>query len=141
MTLAQLRDQIDKIDNQLLRLLSERAELVHQVGSLKKDAGLEIYAPEREEQLLRSLIDRNEGKLTPESLRAIYREIMSASLAVENKIAIAYLGPEGTWTHQAAREKFGGSVEYIPRTDIASVFHHVTRHQADYGVVPVENSN
>jgi chorismate mutase / prephenate dehydratase len=140
MTLAELRKQIDLIDDQLLRLLSERANLVHNVGSLKKDSGLEIYAPEREEQLLRSLLARNDGRMTPESIRAIYREIMSASLAVEKTIAIAYLGPEGTWTHQAAREKFGASVQYLPQIDIASVFNQVSRHQADYGVVPVENS-
>jgi chorismate mutase/prephenate dehydratase len=140
MTLAELRKQIDAIDDQLLRLLSERADLVHKVGGLKKDSGLEIYAPEREEQLLRSLLERNDGRMTPESIRAIYREIMSASLAVEKTLAIAYLGPEGTWTHQAAREKFGASVRYLPQIDIASVFNQVSRHQADYGVVPVENS-
>lgn len=140
MTLAELRALIDQTDDQLLKLLSERADLVHQVGSLKKDSGLEIYAPEREEQLLQSLLKRNEGRLTPESLRAIYREIMSASLALENQIRIAYLGPEATWTHQAAREKFGASVQYLPQGRIAEVFDKVEKGAADYGVVPVENS-
>jgi len=140
MTLAELRAQIDLLDDQLLRLLNERADLVHQVGSLKKDSGLEIYAPEREEQLLQSLLARNDGRLKPESIRAIYREIMSASLAVEKAITIAYLGPEGTYTQQAAREKFGASVKYLPQTDIGHVFDEVERHRADYGVVPVENS-
>jgi chorismate mutase / prephenate dehydratase len=140
MTLAELREQIDQLDAQLLKLLNERADLVHQVGALKKGAGIEIYAPEREEQLLESLVSRNNGRLAPESIRAIYREIMSSSLALEKAIAIAYLGPEATWTHQAAREKFGASVRYLPQTDIGDVFDEVARRHADYGVVPVENS-
>jgi len=140
MTLAELRAQIDLLDDQLLKLLHERAELVHEIGGLKKESGLQIYAPEREEQLLQSLIERNKGRLTPESIRAVYREIMSASLALEKGITIAYLGPEATWTHQAAREKFGASVQYLPQTHIGDVFEQVHRHRADYGVVPVENS-
>jgi chorismate mutase/prephenate dehydratase len=140
MTLAELRAQIDLLDDQLLTLLHERAERVHEIGSLKKDSGLQIYAPEREEQLLQGLIARNKGRLTPESIRAVYREIMSASLALEKGITIAYLGPEATWTHQAAREKFGASVQYLPQTHIGDVFEQVHRHRADYGVVPVENS-
>ena len=140
MGLEELRKQIDQVDGELLRLLGDRAALVHQIGELKKEAGAEIYAPEREQQLLQSLLRRNEGRLTPESIRAIYREIMSASLAVEKGIAIAYLGPEGTWTHQAAREKFGASVRYLPQSNIGDVFNEVARHHADYGVVPVENS-
>ena len=140
MGLEELRKQIDQVDGELLRLLGDRADLVHRVGTLKKEAGAEIYAPEREQQLLQSLLKRNEGRLTPESIRAIYREIMSASLAVEKGIAIAYLGPEGTWTHQAAREKFGASVRYLPQSNIGDVFNEVARHHADYGVVPVENS-
>jgi chorismate mutase/prephenate dehydratase len=140
MTLAELRAQVDLLDDQLLRLLHERADLVHQIGNVKKEAGLEIYAPEREEQLLQSLSARGAGRLTPESIRAIYREIMSASLAVEKTITIAYLGPEATWTHQAAREKFGASVQYLPQIHIADVFEQVSRGHADYGVVPVENS-
>jgi chorismate mutase/prephenate dehydratase len=140
MTLAELRAQIDLLDQQLLRLLNERADLVHQVGTLKKQSGLEIYSPEREEQLLENLVARNAGRLRPESIRAIYREIMSASLALEKTITIAYLGPEATWTHQAAREKFGASVQYLSQTDISDVFNEVARRRADYGVVPIENS-
>ena len=140
MTLAELRAQIDLLDDQLLKVLHDRAGLVHQIGALKKESGLEIYSPEREEQVLQSLISRNEGRLTSESVRAIYREIMSASLALEKPIAIAYLGPEATWTHQAAREKFGASVQYLPQSHIRDVFEQVHRRRADYGVVPVENS-
>ena len=140
MTLPELRARIDQLDEQLLKLLHERAELVHQIGQLKQEAGLEIYSPEREEQLLQSLIERNKGRLDPASIRAVYREIMSASLALEKTIVIAYLGPEATWTHQAARQKFGASVQYSPQTNIGEVFEQVSRQAADYGVVPVENS-
>ena len=140
MNLDDIRIGIDRIDGQLLDLLSERAELVHQVGVVKKRDGLQIYAPEREEALLRKLIERNKGRLPEKSIRAIYREIMSAALALEDDLKIAYLGPEGTWTHQAAIKKFGHSVEYSAQPNFAEVFDQVTRRKADYGVVPIENS-
>lgn len=140
MTLPEIRARIDALDSQLLELLNARADLVHEVGQLKKESGLEIYAPEREEQLLQSLFARNAGRLPEPAVRAIYREIMSASLALEKDLAIAYLGPEATWTHQAARGKFGASVRYRSQTTIADVFQEVARGTADYGVVPVENS-
>ncbi|MFC7337057.1 prephenate dehydratase [Haloferula chungangensis] len=140
MNLDDIRIGIDRIDGQLLDLLSERAELVHQVGEVKKRDGLQIYAPEREEALLRKLVERNQGRLPEKSIRAIYREIMSAALALEDDLKIAYLGPEGTWTHQAAIKKFGHSVEYTAQPNFAEVFDQVTRRKADYGVVPIENS-
>jgi len=138
--LEQIREKIDEIDTQLLRLLNARAELVHRVGELKKQGGLEIYAPEREEKLLQGLIKKNEGLLSEKSIRAIYREIMSAALALEEDLKIAFLGPEGTWTHQAAIGKFGHSVEYAQQKSLADVFDQVERRRADYGVVPIENS-
>lgn len=140
MNLDDIRKNIDDIDGKLLDLLSSRAELVHQVGEVKKRDGLQIYAPEREEALLRRLIDRNQGRLPEKSIRAIYREIMSAALALEDDLKIAYLGPEGTWTHQAAIKKFGHSVAYTSQPNFAEVFDQVVRRQADYGVVPIENS-
>lgn len=140
MNLSQLRKEIDRIDTELLKLLNERAEQVHQVGELKRAQGLEIYAPEREEKLLRALVKKSKGRLTETAIRAIYREIMSASLALEKDISIAYLGPEATWTHQAARSKFGASVRYSPQANIRDVFEEVERRRADYGVVPIENS-
>ncbi len=140
MNLDDIRKHIDDLDGQLLDLLSVRAELVHQVGEVKKRDGLQIYAPEREEALLRRLIERNRGRLPEKSIRAIYREIMSAALALEDDLKIAYLGPEGTWTHQAAIKKFGHSVEYTSQPNFAEVFDQVSRRQADYGVVPIENS-
>lgn len=140
MNLDDIRRQIDEIDRDLLDLLNRRADLVHEVGVVKKRDGLQIYAPEREESLLRTLISMNQGRLSETSIRAIYREIMSAALALEDDLKIAYLGPEGTWTHQAAIKKFGHSVSYSPQPNFADVFDQVTRRSADYGVVPIENS-
>ena len=143
MTLGEIRSRIDAIDSKLLELLNQRADHVHEVGLLKKRDNVSIYAPEREEALLRSLIDlneRNKGRLPSTAIRAIYREIMSASFALEKGLTIAYLGPEATWSHQAAREKFGASVNYAAQSSIAEVFNVVARGKADYGVVPIENS-
>lgn len=143
MSLPEIRKKIDSLDEQLLRLLSERADLVHQVGVVKRAEGAAIYAPEREEQVLRALVDRNRelnGRLSEKAIRAIYREIMSASLALEKDLTIAYFGPEATNTHQAARSKFGASVKYVPQISISDVFDAVARGNADYGVVPIENS-
>jgi chorismate mutase/prephenate dehydratase len=142
-TLGEIRSRIDELDARLLKILNERADLVHEVGVLKKRDGVSIYAPEREEKLLRSLIELNEkqkGRLPATAVRAIYREIMSASFALEKGLVIGYLGPIATWSHQAAREKFGASVEYAPQSSIAEVFNVVARGRADYGVVPIENS-
>ncbi|HEY0789589.1 MAG TPA: prephenate dehydratase [Chthoniobacterales bacterium] len=138
--LEKIRQQIDEIDTELIRLLNARADLVHDVGLIKKEAGLSIYAPEREESLLQGLVEKSRGRLPAHSVRAIYREIMSASLALEKDLLIAYLGPEATWTHQAARSKFGASVRYDPQANISDVFEQVNRLHADYGVVPIENS-
>lgn len=144
MPLDPLRQKIDAIDSELLRLLNERAEIVHEIGAIKKAGGMMIYAPEREEALLQSLVRKNEelkGRLPERSVRAIYREIMSAALALEDDLKIAYLGPEGTWTHQAAINKFGSSVTYVPKPGFQDVFDEVARRRAHYGVVPIENSS
>jgi chorismate mutase / prephenate dehydratase len=140
MPLSDIRKKIDAIDAKLIALLNERADLVHEVGEVKKKEGVSIYAPEREEALLRSLVAKSKGRLPASAIRAIYREIMSASLALEKQLTIAYLGPEATWSHQAARQKFGASVGYAAQSSIAEVFNVVARGKADYGVVPIENS-
>src|SRR5262245_10404378 len=117
MSLEDLRKKIDAIDSELLRMLNERADLVHEIGALKKEQGLQIYAPEREEAVFQGLVKKNaeaSGRLPEKSVRAIFREIMSAALALEDDLKIAFLGPAGTWTHQAAISKFGASVEYAP---------------------------
>lgn len=140
MPLDNIRQEIDTIDQQLLDLLNSRADLVHEVGEIKKKEGLQIYAPEREDALLKRLAKMNHGRLPEKSIRAIYREIMSAALSLEDNLTVAYLGPKGTWTHQAAIKKFGNSIQYDAQANFADVFNQVARRKAHYGVVPIENS-
>lgn len=143
MSLPEIREKIDATDEQIIRLLNERADLVHEVGVIKKAEGAAIYAPEREEQVYRKLAAKAQAlasRLPDKSIRAIYREIISASYALEKGLVIAYFGPESTNTHQAARSRFGASVEYAAQVTIADVFDAVARGNADYGVVPIENS-
>ena len=137
--IADLRSKIDAIDMELLRLLNERAKVARDIGAIKSREGLPIYSPEREDRVIRSLIDRSEGPLTPESIRAIYCEIMSAALALEKDVAIACLGPAGSQSHQAARSKFGSSVRYVFLVSTEEVFREVRRDSADCGVVPVDD--
>ena len=140
MNLDHLRDQIDSLDGEIVRLLNERIQVVQAIGEAKKESGAEIYVPARERAVFEKIKRLNEGPLPEESAHAIYREIMSAALALETEMKIAYLGPEATFTHQAARSKFGASVEYIPAATISEVFDRVQNRTADYGVVPIENS-
>ncbi len=143
MSLEEVRKKIDSIDQELLRLLNERAELVHAVGEIKRKDDLDIYVPGREDQLLRKLADLNRaqnGRLTERAIRAIFREIMSAALALEDSLKIAYLGPAGSWTHQTAVNKFGHCVEYIAEVSTEGVFGRVASQGADYGVLPIEHS-
>jgi chorismate mutase-like protein len=137
--LGELRQRIDALDTELLRLLNERATLAKEIGVIKNRASLPIYSPDREMKLLRSLVERSNGPLRPESIRAIYREIMSASLALENDIVIACLGPAGSSTHQTALSKFGSSVRYTPTKSIAEVIEQIRANKADCGVVPLED--
>ena len=140
MNLDDLRKQIDSLDGDIIRLLNERINVVLSIGEEKKKAGAEIYVPARERAVFDKIKRLNNGPLPEESAHAIYREIMSAALALETEMKIAYLGPEATFTHQAARGKFGVSVDYIPTSTISEVFDCVQNRSADYGVVPVENS-
>jgi len=140
MNLDDLRNQIDSLDSEIVRLLNERINVVLSIGEKKKKAGAEIYVPARERAVFDKIKRLNEGPLPDESAHAIYREIMSAALALETEMKIAYLGPEATFTHQAARNKFGVSVDYLPTGTIGEVFDRVQNRSADYGVVPVENS-
>jgi len=135
--LAQLRDGIDALDNQVLGLLSERARLAHRIGEIKHG---NIYRPEREAQVLRRLAESNPGPLPEGSVRTIFREIMSACLALEQPLEIAYFGPAGTFTESAAKKQFGSAPSFTPFTTIDDVFRAVESSNADYGVVPVENS-
>lgn len=133
------REKIDALDTELLRLLNERATVAKQIGAIKNREGLPIYAPERENRVLRSLVERSDGPLRPEAICAIYREIMSASLALEKDIAIACLGPAGSPSHQAAKSKFGSSVRYLFFSDVAEVLAEVKADKADCGVIPIDD--
>lgn len=139
-SLDALRKGIDDIDASIVSLLKQRAELVHGVGAIKGKTGSPIFVPEREAALLDKLARLNGGVLPEHSLRAIYREIISCALDLEGGLKIAYLGPPGTWSHQACIKQFGRSVELVPLPNFSEVFDCVTRGKADYGVVPIENS-
>jgi chorismate mutase/prephenate dehydratase len=140
MNIPEHRQAIDKLDAQLVRLLNERTKHVLAIGEIKIKAGEEIYAPHRERFVLNRVCKANTGPITHDSLRAIYREIMSSALSLEKSMQIAYLGPEATFTHQAAIRRFGSSLRYSAQKTISDVFTEVSKSRADYGVVPVENS-
>jgi chorismate mutase-like protein len=134
-----LRERIDALDGELLKLLNERTTIAQEIGVIKSRESLPIYSPDREMKLLRGLIERSQGPLRPEAIRAIYREIMSAALAVEKDVAIACVGPIGSSSYQAALAKFGSSVRYTFAPEIAGVFEEVAADRADCGVVPLED--
>jgi len=141
-TLEDLRQQIDAVDERLLELISQRAELASEVARVKRQNGDEgcFYRPEREAQILRAVIEKNRGPLSGEEMARLFREIMSACLALEKPLNIAYLGPEGTFTQAAALKHFGHSVTTRSLANIDEVFREVESGDCDYGVVPVENS-
>ncbi|HET7774526.1 MAG TPA: prephenate dehydratase [Burkholderiaceae bacterium] len=138
--LAPLRRRIDDIDSQLLALISERARLAQEVGRVKHARGEPVYRPEREAQVLARLAEANTGPLPSESIRAVWLELMSACRALEAPLAVAYLGPEGTFSEAAALAQFGSQIEAQPCVSIDEVFRAVEAGAAGFGVVPVENS-
>lgn len=135
--LSRLRDRIDRIDEEVLRLLNERARLAQDIGHLKKGS---IYRAEREAQVVRRLQDVNTGPLPAEAISVLFKEIMSACRALEQPLTVAYLGPQGTFSEAAAVKHFGHSVIGLPCVDIDEVFRAVERGGAGFGVAPVENS-
>ncbi len=140
MRLNKSRQKIDKLDEKIIELLNKRAEETLNIGEIKKKLSKDIYVPHREKEIYNNIMKANSGPLTEESIKAIYREIMSASLSLEKPLAVAYFGPAFTFTHLAALNKFGSSVNYIDCSGIGEVFTEVEKGRADYGVVPVENS-
>lgn len=140
MDLDELRKEIDSIDAQLVELLKQRARCVHEVGSHKRQNNAPIFVPERESALISKLLKLNNGELPEKSLLSIWRQIMSCSFHLEGGMTIGYLGPEGTWSHEAALKRFGESVELRPFPTFAHVFSAVERGDVDYGVIPIENS-
>jgi chorismate mutase/prephenate dehydratase len=140
--LAAVRAQIDGIDREIQALIAERAEFARQVGKAKGKlaAAVDYYRPEREAQVLRRVVDRNEGPLADDVLVRLFREIMSACLAQQEPLKIGYLGPEGTFSQQAVQKHFGHSAKGLPLASVEEVFDEVAAGHADFGVVPVENS-
>lgn len=139
-SLNDVRQKINGLDETLIKLLNERAMLAKEIGAIKKESSTEIFNAAREEQVYKRIADLSDGPLDAKALRAIYREIMSATKNLEKSLGIAFLGPHATYTHQAALSKFGSSVNYVPATNIRDVFFKVEKDNADYGVVPVENT-
>ena len=137
-----IRKRIDDIDKQLIRHISKRAKLATEIAELKKSAGTKTayYRPEREAQILRRVISENKGPLSDEEIARLFRELMSACLALEHTLKIAFLGPVGTFTHAAALKHFGKSIDVVSLPGIDQVFHQVQSGTCDYGVVPIENS-
>ena len=140
--LSALRDQIDAVDEQIQSLINERARVAQQVALAKNSGGeaTAFFRPEREAQVLRSVVERNKGPLSDEEIVRLFREIMSVCLAQEKPLKIGYLGPEGTFTQTAVYKHFGHSVRALPLATIDEVFHEVESGSADFGVVPIENS-
>lgn len=141
--LAEIRSRIDEIDQSIQELVSERASCAAQVARVKLQQGetSHFYRPEREAQVLRAVMQRNNGPLTDEAIAGIFREIMAACLAHEKPLKVAFLGPEGTYTHAAAVKHFGSLIETEPVDSIEEVFRVVEADAANFGVVPVENSS
>ena len=142
-TLEGLRARIDAIDDQVLRLLGERYQVIEEVQRVKQRSGDGVYVPERERAQLARLARLNEASpapIKPEALRAIFGEILSASRALQGSLAVAFLGPAGTYSEKAARQQFGSSTTLVPAPSIPDVFRQVERGEAHYGIVPIENS-
>ncbi|HKQ69618.1 MAG TPA: prephenate dehydratase [Polyangiaceae bacterium] len=140
--LDELRTEIDAIDDQILALLAKRADTVEQVAEAKRASGARsYYDPERERAVLDRLSKKGAGQFPRDAIRSVFREIMSGSLSLETPVSISFLGPEGTFSHMASRHLFGLAARYREATTVEGVFDAVTRGDALYGVVPVENSN
>jgi chorismate mutase/prephenate dehydratase len=140
MDLDDWRSRINALDNQILNLLNQRAEAALKIGDLKRHSGAPVYAPERETEVVKRVVDANAGPLTADMTRAVWREILSACRALEEPVTIAFLAPIATFTHQAALLRFGESAVYRPARTFGDIFEEVERGRAHYGVVPVENS-
>lgn len=138
--LEALRQRIDEIDRRLVALLNERAQVVVEVGRYKRDKGVPIYAPHRESAVLKRALGASKGPLPARTIEAVFRELMSGSFALERPLRIGYLGPAGSFSHQAATAHFGSSVEFQDLHTIEGVFTEVRRGHVDYGLAPIENS-
>src|SRR5262245_8219453 len=134
------RVQIDKLDLQILKLINERADLAAKIGKVKSETNDNVFSPAREEEVITNVVSANKGPLPEVTVRAIYREIISGSRALQKIDKVSFLGPEYSFSHIAALHRFGRAAEYMGVTNIAAVFEEVNRRHVDYGVVPLENS-
>ena len=140
MSLDELRQKIDQVDLQLVKLLNERARVVIEIGKHKNKTAKPVYAPDREKEVFEKIAKANEGPLPDRCLTAIWRELMSGSFTLERPLRIGYLGPQGSFSHNGALCKFGQSVDYESLTDITSIFEEVSKGHCDLGLAPVENT-
>jgi chorismate mutase / prephenate dehydratase len=138
--LENLRAGIDAVDEEIVRLLDRRAWMARRIGEIKHQTGLAAYAPARERAVLDRVSALGEGEFPRRGLQAVFREIISSSISLEGRLKVAYLGPEATFTHEAALRSFGSSIELEPQITVAEVFARVERGDVEHGVVPVENS-
>jgi chorismate mutase/prephenate dehydratase len=135
-----LRQEIDGVDSEILKLLNRRARVAIRIGKIKAEQKVDIHVPHREREVFERLEKENEGPFPHAAIRAVFREVMSASLALEHPLRVAYLGPKATFTHLACLKQFGLSANFVPVNSIKEIFAEVERGRADYGVVPIENS-
>ncbi|MBI2321987.1 MAG: prephenate dehydratase [Chloroflexi bacterium] len=140
MDLDEARERIDQLDAQIVQLLNERARIAQELAKRKQESGAAVYDPTRERAVHERVCELNAGPLSDANLVAIYREIISATRALEAPQRVAFLGPEATYTHQAARRHFGHATEYVPCRSIAEVFQETERGSASFGVIPIENT-
>ena len=134
------RELIDKIDANIVDLINQRLKIAHEIGKIKQESGADFYDPAREAEVFEKLAGLNKGQISQSALNAIYREVISASIALEKELKVAFLGPEATYTHQAVLKNFGVSLKAAPVKTISDVFSSVESGDCDYGVVPIENS-
>jgi len=139
-TLESLRAEVDRLDQQLVTLLNRRTEITSRIGSIKHLQGLEVWSAAREDEVVSKAIAANQGPLPEETLRAIFRELLSGSRSLQRTIRVACLGPKYSYSHLAAVAKFGEAVEHVPVGSIAAVFEEVNRRHVEFGLVPLENS-
>jgi chorismate mutase/prephenate dehydratase len=135
-----LRQRIDALDRQILHLLNERAEMVLEMGKVKLEGKISSYDPDREAEILQHLVKQNSGPFPKQAIAPVFREIISACRSLENGLTVVYLGPPTSHTHQACIKHFGSSIEAISRESIRDIFENVEKGEADFGVVPIENS-
>ncbi|MBI5886803.1 MAG: prephenate dehydratase [Deltaproteobacteria bacterium] len=140
-SIDKLRERIDEIDTEMLRLLNTRASFAVEIGRAKAKEKKAVYVPEREQQVYKRLGEANTGPLADTAVKSVFREVMSACRSLERPLCVAFLGPTATFTHEASMQHFGSSAEFIPKKDISDVFEDVEKDRADFGVVPIENSS